>query len=122
MDKAEMKAFWSLLSGLRPLNSEYLGNKDVQRAWALALKPYSYQAAKEALLTCCREVNFWPLVSEVVSRIPEDQRPPQPPAQSNRSRNDRMLRDLERLKTSLAEGNPQAAHHLPFEARKEEAK
>lgn len=102
MDKAEMKAFWSLLSGLRPLNSEYLESRDVQRAWALALKPYSYQAAKEALLACCREVNFWPLVSEVVSRIPEEQRPPQPPPKHDKTRAERMRRDLEQLKADLS--------------------
>lgn len=98
MNRAEMQEFWDLMAGLRPLNKEYLQSREVQRAWALAMKPYPLQAAQEALLACCREVSYWPLVSEVISRIPEDQRPTPPPSSGETARAKRMREDLERLK------------------------
>lgn len=106
MNRAEMNAFWGLLAGLRPMNKEYLQSNEVRRAWALAMEPYPFAAAKEALLACCREVGYWPLVSEVVSRIPAGQRPPPPPAQGEDARARRMKRDLELLKREASRKRP----------------
>lgn len=103
MNSAEMAKFWGLMAGLRPMNKEHLQNNEIKRAWALALKPYSFQAAQKALLACCREVSYWPLVSEVISRIPEDQRPVPPPTLGEAARVRRMRNDLERLKREVLE-------------------
>lgn len=62
------------------------------------MKPYPFRAAKEALLACCREIDYWPLVSEVISRIPEDQRPAPPLSSGEAARAKRMREDLKRLK------------------------
>lgn len=98
MTRSDMEEFWSLLSGLRPMNRDYLQSDEIKRAWALALKPYPLTAVKKALIETCREVNYWPLVSEVISRIPEDQRPAPPPSSGEAARAKRMREDLQRLK------------------------
>lgn len=98
MTRSDMEEFWSLLSGLRPMNRDYLQSDEIKRAWALALKPYPLTAVKKALIETCREVNYWPLVSEVISRIPEDQRPAPPPSSGEAARAKRMREDLKRLK------------------------
>lgn len=98
MNSVEMKEFWGLMAGLRPMNKDYLQNDEIKRAWALALKPYPFRAVRDALLSCCREGSYWPLVSEVVSRIPEEQRPASPPTSGESARAKRMREDLERLK------------------------
>lgn len=102
MNSAEMREFWGLMAGLRPMNRDYLQSDEIKRAWALALKPYPFQAAKEALLACCREIDYWPLVSEVISRIPEDQRPAPPSTLGEEARAKRMREDLARLKAECA--------------------
>lgn len=102
MTRGEMTEFWGLLAGLRPMNRDYLQNDEIKRAWALALRPYPFPAVREALLETCRVVNYWPLVSEVISRIPEDQRPDPPPTAGESARNRRMREDLERLKREAA--------------------
>ncbi len=101
MTRGEMTEFWSLLAGLRPMNRDYLQSNEIKRAWALALQPYPFTAVKKALLETCREVNYWPLVSEVISRLPA----PEPskdaePADTwaTPARKARVKADLQRLK------------------------
>ena len=99
MTRSDMEEFWSLLSGLRPMNRDYLQSDEIKRAWALALKPYPLTAVKKALIETCREVNYWPLVSEVLSHLPATAQPTEArDAYEAPARKARIKRDLERLK------------------------
>lgn len=99
MTRSDMEEFWSLLSGLRPMNRDYLQSDEIKRAWALALKPYPLTAVKKALIETCREVSYWPLVSEVLSRLPAPAQPDETrDAYEAPARKARIKRDLERLK------------------------
>lgn len=107
MTQSDMREIWSLLAGLRPMNRDYLQSDEIMRAWALALQPYPITAVKKALLETCREVNYWPLVSEVVSRIPPSVSPEVPREETadpwaTPARKARIKADLARLKQDQA--------------------
>lgn len=73
MTKSDVDKLFSLLRELYPRQPQ---SETAERklAWFLALEPYGYADAKEATLAHARESDYYPSVSEIVNRIPKDEK------------------------------------------------
>ena len=69
MTKQEMNDAWKLLGKYRK-NDPRLLDKDLLKAWYMALKLYEKSEVEEAIASHFRESGFWPDVNEIASRCP----------------------------------------------------
>lgn len=74
MQKSDIFRLWDMLDILcagSPASAKpERGDGKTAYAWQLALKPYDYEAVREAALEHCRRSRYYPTISEIVERIP----------------------------------------------------
>lgn len=76
MSREEIQKLFNLIETLYPSAKKNPRTPAVIEAWALVLEPWSYEAAKQAVVVRARENRFPPDASELVPYLPKLEQPP----------------------------------------------
>ena len=75
MSREEIQKLFNLIETLYPSAKKNPRTPAVIEAWALVLEPWSYEAAKQAVVVRARENRFPPDASELVPYLPKPETP-----------------------------------------------
>ena len=75
MSREEIQKLFNLIETLYPSAKKNPRTPAVIEAWALVLEPWSYEAAKQAVIVRARENRFPPDASELVPYLPKPETP-----------------------------------------------
>ena len=75
MSREEIQKLFNLIETLYPSAKKNPRTPAVIEAWALVLEPWSYKAAKQAVVVRARENRFPPDASELVPYLPKPEQP-----------------------------------------------
>lgn len=75
MSREEIQKLFNLIETLYPSSKKNPRTPAVIEAWALVLEPWSYEAAKQAVIVRARENRFPPDASELVPYLPKPETP-----------------------------------------------
>ena len=75
MSREEIQKLFNLIETLYPSAKKNPRTPAVIEAWALVLEPWSYEAAKQAVIVRARENRFPPDASELVPYMPKPETP-----------------------------------------------
>lgn len=75
MSREEIQKLFNLIETLYPSAKKNPRTPAVIEAWALVLEPWSYEAAKQAVIVRARENRFSPDASELIPYLPKPETP-----------------------------------------------